>query len=216
MDRIAKTRQREASELSCKSDERVDGVVGIVASVSPELVVGDWIQCTGSKRRIGPRSRADSGRPGAFSGARSRLRDPVAGSRAGGRRVPRSPSMDSVLLIHRSERQRLGDSVIRAQPRTPVAADTVFRLGREAGWLWLAWDRPLSCSVIALSGRLIASAYPFEASEQKLRLRSRRSRDRDRWDKTEPYPCRWRARRHRGSAPEAHFSGQRIGRSARS
>ena len=46
MDRIAKTRQREASELSCKSDERVDGVVGIVASVSPELVVGDWFQCT--------------------------------------------------------------------------------------------------------------------------------------------------------------------------
>ena len=41
--------------------------------------------------------------------------------------------MNSVLLIRRSEQQKLGDSVIRAQPRTPVAADTVFRSGREAG-----------------------------------------------------------------------------------
>src|SRR5258706_9126824 len=71
----------------------------------------------------------------------------------------------------------------------------------------------LSCSVIALSGLLIASAYPFEASEQMLRLRSRRSRDRDHWDRTAPYPCRWRAPRHRGSAPEAHSVG---GGSARS
>jgi len=40
IDRIAKARQRAASELWCKSDEQADGVVGIVASVSPELVVG--------------------------------------------------------------------------------------------------------------------------------------------------------------------------------
>jgi hypothetical protein len=46
IDRIAKARQREASELGCKSDERADGVMGIVASVSPELMVGAWFECT--------------------------------------------------------------------------------------------------------------------------------------------------------------------------
>jgi hypothetical protein len=35
-DRIAKALQREASGLRGKSDKQVDGVVGILASVSPE------------------------------------------------------------------------------------------------------------------------------------------------------------------------------------
>jgi len=48
---------------------------------------------------------------------------------------PRSPFMNSVLLIHRSERQKLVDSVIRVQPRTLVTADTEFHLAREAGVL---------------------------------------------------------------------------------
>jgi hypothetical protein len=42
------------------------------------------------------------------------------------------PFRNSVLLMHRSEQQILVDSVIRAQSRTLVAADTVFRSGREA------------------------------------------------------------------------------------
>jgi len=41
--------------------------------------------------------------------------------------------LNSVLLIHRPGQQKLEDSVIRSQPRTLVAADTVFRSGREAG-----------------------------------------------------------------------------------
>ena len=45
---------------------------------------------------------------------------------------PPSPFLNSVLLIHRSAQQTLVDSVIRAQPHTLMAADTVFRSGRAS------------------------------------------------------------------------------------
>jgi len=64
--------------------------------------------------------------------------------------------MNNVLFIHRSEQQKLGDSVIRAQPRTLVAADPVFRSGGEAGRSG-AFSRFVTP---ACPSRLIASARP--------------------------------------------------------
>jgi hypothetical protein len=74
IDSIARTPQREASELRCKSDVQVDGVVCTWLRYLRSWVVA-WLQSTRSRSELALGHRADSGRPvdQEFSRARRRL-----------------------------------------------------------------------------------------------------------------------------------------------